>query len=52
MACNGDVVDLVGDVLEDGTAGGEVAPGAEVDLGDAARYSGGMGEARGAHAHG
>ena len=51
-ACDGDVVDLVGDVLEDGAAGGEVARGAKADLGDAARYGGGTGEARGAHAHG
>jgi hypothetical protein len=40
-ACDGDVVDVVGNVLEDGAAGGEVARGAEVDLGDAARYGGG-----------
>ncbi len=51
-ACDGNVVDVVGDVLKDGAAGGEVARGAEVDLGDAARYGGGMGEAQGAHAHG
>jgi hypothetical protein len=51
-ACDGDVVDLVGNVLEDGAAGDEVKCGAEVDLGDAARYGGGVGEARGAHAHG
>ncbi len=45
-------MDVVSDVLEDGAAGGKVVHSAEVDLGDAARYGRGMGEVRGAHAHG
>jgi len=49
-ACDGDVVDVVGDVLKDGAAGGEVVR-AKVNLGDAAQYGEGTGEARGAHAH-
>jgi hypothetical protein len=40
-ACDGNVVDVFSDVLEDGAAGGEVARGAEVDLSDDARYGGG-----------
>jgi len=45
-------VDLVSNVLKDGVAVSKVAHGAEVNLGNAAWYSGGAGEARGAHAHG
>jgi hypothetical protein len=52
MACDRDVVDLVGNVLEDGVAIGEAAYGAEVDLGNAAQYGRGTGEVQGAHVHG